>query len=377
MRTGTILTILILVCATHLWAQDAPLGKSLRQQADEALIGGGQRPAAIDLYERWLAADPTDGDGWYNLACAYALEGEKQKALLALHNAVTAGWEDAAHTRQDSDLESLRTDQSYQQAIARMAERKQRRGIEHRLHKLVTETVGAYAVILPPDYEKEPERTYPVCVLLHGRGSTETGHGRLAEPLGRADVIYVAPRSLHPQVEVFTGAKRPGWTVYPPEWDHSKDYSAGLDPLDLHAAWIARCVQDVQRRYRTSGFRVYVWGHSQGAAAAHHFALRYPERVASFCAYAGYFPEPYQTAEALEGLKRYGVKAYYGHGKTDQVVMPTETSQVAQKLQKAGVKPSLIWFEGGHELSGEVVVWSRAWADTQIRRQRAAQPSTD
>jgi predicted esterase len=217
-----------------------------------------------------------------------------------------------------------------------------------------------------------------MCVLLHGSGSSESGHGRMAGPLGRDDVIYVVPRSLHPHVGVFTGAKRPGWTVYPPEWDHAKDYEPGLDPLDLHTDWIARCVADAQRRYRNQSYRVFVWGHSQGAAAAHHFALRYPERVASFCAYAGYYPLPYDTKSALRRMKDHGVRAYYGHGKADRVVAAKETIEVVQRLQGAGMDPSVIWFEGGHGLLPEVITWSRAWADSQIRNQKAAaQASAD
>ena len=62
MRRVAVLVVLAL--SSLLWAQEAPLGKSLRTQADEALLAG-KRADSIPIYERWLAADPTDGDGWY------------------------------------------------------------------------------------------------------------------------------------------------------------------------------------------------------------------------------------------------------------------------------------------------------------------------
>lgn len=46
---------------------------------------------------------------WYNLACAYALSGNKPAALNALEQALDLGWDDVAHIKTDSDLDSIRS----------------------------------------------------------------------------------------------------------------------------------------------------------------------------------------------------------------------------------------------------------------------------
>jgi hypothetical protein len=49
-------------------------------------------------------------------------------------------------------------------------------------HALVQKKVGFCAVYLPPECadEANAEQTWPVCLILHGHGSTETGHGGLS-----------------------------------------------------------------------------------------------------------------------------------------------------------------------------------------------------
>ena len=51
----------------------------------------------------------------YNAACAYSLDGNIEKSLIAYKLAVEFGWDDFDHTAQDSDLENLRDSDGYQQ----------------------------------------------------------------------------------------------------------------------------------------------------------------------------------------------------------------------------------------------------------------------
>jgi tetratricopeptide (TPR) repeat protein len=45
---------------------------------------------------------------YYNLACSFALIGEKTKAITALRRAVRLGYSDFEHLRRDKDLEIVR-----------------------------------------------------------------------------------------------------------------------------------------------------------------------------------------------------------------------------------------------------------------------------
>jgi predicted esterase len=115
-------------------------------------------------------------------------------------------------------------------------------------------------------------------------------------------------------------------------------------------------------RYRIDRDRVAIWGHSQGAAGAAACAARHPERVRSFCAYAGYYPEEVLTDARIAALVENGVAIHLGHARDDRVVAPGTTEEIEKRLQEAGASFEVRWFEsGGHGLFPDVVSWSKAW----------------
>ncbi len=57
----------------------------------------------------------------YNLACALALQGKKDDALVALKEAVERGFRDPDHLRQDEDFATLRETQGYKEALVAAA----------------------------------------------------------------------------------------------------------------------------------------------------------------------------------------------------------------------------------------------------------------
>ncbi len=56
----------------------------------------------------------------YNVACGYALLGERENALGWLEKAVEMGWKDVAHIEKDSDLHSLRGEERYKKLVAKL-----------------------------------------------------------------------------------------------------------------------------------------------------------------------------------------------------------------------------------------------------------------
>jgi tetratricopeptide (TPR) repeat protein len=57
----------------------------------------------------------------YNLACSYALTGQKDKAMTCLNKAVELGYRDVEHLRQDHDLDALKTDPRFQTLIKKLS----------------------------------------------------------------------------------------------------------------------------------------------------------------------------------------------------------------------------------------------------------------
>jgi tetratricopeptide (TPR) repeat protein len=88
--------------------------------------------AALTQMAHWNAGQ------WYDFACVYALASGKNtnkkqeyadRAVELLHQAVKAGWKDAAHMKKDTDLDSLRGREDFQKLL-RELEKKSSAGAE-------------------------------------------------------------------------------------------------------------------------------------------------------------------------------------------------------------------------------------------------------
>jgi predicted esterase len=225
-------------------------------------------------------------------------------------------------------------------------------------HALVQKKVGFYAVYLPPDYNAEPnkEKTWPVCIILHGSGSTETGHGALSATFGRKGIIYLAPRAPHTHFDVVKQSGNAGYTAwpdYPESWGAQesdtfpKDEIEKLEAARLYTDWIADCLADVRKRYRTDGERAVIVGHSQGAEFAHTFALHRPELVRAYFAYAGFYDYSLQDDIAAQTLKKHKIHAHLAHCEGDAVVNVTGTNKLSEYLKKHEVAHDLLIVPGG------------------------------
>ena len=62
--------------------------------------------------------NPVGAASAYNVACGYALSGEKDKACDWLEVSIKAGFEDYEHMKKDTDLDSIRGEKKYKQLMA-------------------------------------------------------------------------------------------------------------------------------------------------------------------------------------------------------------------------------------------------------------------
>ena len=116
------------------------------------MLQSGNLDSARFYLERWLEADPGDEMSWYNLACVYALQKDKEGALNAWEMSVAAGWDDPEHPLNDGDLESIRSDGRFAAALEKVRTRLQENGPKGFIRNfLETRTVGTYVALLPED----------------------------------------------------------------------------------------------------------------------------------------------------------------------------------------------------------------------------------
>jgi serine/threonine protein kinase/Flp pilus assembly protein TadD len=75
----------------------------------------GERQAGLEWAERSIAIDPNDAGIQYNVACLFALEGEKTRAIQSLEAAVRAGFAHRDWVEKDPDLDSVRDDPRFKE----------------------------------------------------------------------------------------------------------------------------------------------------------------------------------------------------------------------------------------------------------------------
>ena len=73
---------------------------------------------AIDANLKAVKGEPQRAKASFNLACSYALIGEKDKAIESAAQAVSAGYRVKWSYENDPDLESLRGDKRFQSLLA-------------------------------------------------------------------------------------------------------------------------------------------------------------------------------------------------------------------------------------------------------------------
>jgi len=79
-----------------------------------------QLPEAIKSLEQAIKVGSGAAPDFYNLACAFALSGEKEKALDSLEKAINAGFTDRQQYVTDSDLDSLRETERFKDLMKRL-----------------------------------------------------------------------------------------------------------------------------------------------------------------------------------------------------------------------------------------------------------------
>jgi len=79
-----------------------------------------QYPEAIKNLEQAIKVGGSGPIDFYNLACAFALTGEKEKALDNLEKAINGGFTDRQQYENDSDLHSLRENERFKELLKRL-----------------------------------------------------------------------------------------------------------------------------------------------------------------------------------------------------------------------------------------------------------------
>jgi dienelactone hydrolase len=197
----------------------------------------------------------------------------------------------------------------------------------------VDESVQPYAISLPAQFGREPEKRWPLHVVLHGRGSTLNEVSFIHSHDGKPP----AENEDWIQLDVF------GRTNNAYRWAGESD--------------VFEALSDVRRRYRIDDRRIVLHGFSMGGAGSWHLGLHYPSLWCSVGPGAGFVdfykyqkiqtPFPFYQDLALsiynpidDALNAFDVPICTYGGETDQQLVAS--TQMVERASQLGITIKLI-----------------------------------
>ena len=206
-----------------------------------------------------------------------------------------------------------------------------------------------WLVYLPPDYENDPDRQWPLIYFLHGSGDT----GREVTVLAKAS----------PFMYIRAGGSLDAIIVAPAlrEWQA---------PASFPMEYVRNVLDRAMELYRIDPERVSVTGLSMGGEATFRLALLYPDlvaRAAPLCfgdpalnlklRFGGFepFPKPYTRA--------IGVPFWIIQGADDPVIPPQAAVRTARRMEREGMNVRLSLLEDhDHDC------WTATYSDPDFYR---------
>jgi predicted peptidase len=197
-----------------------------------------------------------------------------------------------------------------------------------------------YLLYLPPGYDADQEKRWPLVLFLHGAG--ERGE----------DLNRVKRQGLARRIE--EGAAFPFIAVSPQcgsrRWWQTDELSALLD--------------EIERDYRVDPNRIYVTGPSMGGYATWALAAAQPKRFAAIVPICG--GGEVDTAPAIAHLP-----AWVFHGAQDHVVPLSESESMVNALRAHGGNPRFtVYPEANHDS------WTQTYNNPELYEWLLAQKRT-
>ncbi len=181
---------------------------------------------------------------------------------------------------------------------------------------------GQYLLYLPPGYEKEPEKKWPLILFLHGAGERGDDVQRV-KIHGPIKVAESLPEGL-PFIIAAPLCPTDRW------WDRMLPELTGL-------------LDEVSSRWRVDTERIYCTGLSMGGFGTWALVSEHPERFAAAAPICG-GGNPWLACRMKD------VPVWAFHGAKDTVVPLEQTERMVDALKKCGAEPRLtVYPEAQHD----------------------------
>ena len=205
-----------------------------------------------------------------------------------------------------------------------------------------TQSLGSL-IVEPDDYD--PDREYPLIILLHGYGSNMADLAGLTPAISRTEYLYVCPNA---PTAFDLGMGQTGYA-----WANFYGDSYAQEALDSEARFMD-FLDEVEERYRVRKDQLILGGFSQGGMMTYQIGLPRPEKFAGLFALSATVKEPDIIQPRLP--ERHDQPVFVAHGTSDMIATIQGGRESIDLLREWGYSPEYHEYEGmAHEIRQEVI----------------------
>ncbi len=207
-----------------------------------------------------------------------------------------------------------------------------------------------YLIIKPSFYN--PNKSYPLVILLHGYGSHMRDLAGLCPLLNTESYVYICPNAPF-HIELAPGMEGYAWFPMGNELTHDS-FSHGLDKLTIF-------MKEICDKYDIQSDQIILGGFSQGGMMTYYYGLNNPDIIRGFAALSSKILCPESLQPLLPDDKTQ--KIFISHGIRDIVIPVNYGRDACQFLEDAGYKPIYKEYDMHHEISGGTIVDLLEWCE--------------
>jgi phospholipase/carboxylesterase len=306
---------------------------------------------AAQCYLTLLKFNRNDSTSIYNLACCYGRLRQAGLAVKSLVMALRTGFHDFMLLKKDPDFTLIRETPEFIKLLEWLADWEDNLG--ETLH-VKTSKLLELRVKVPRKFD--PTRTVPLLIGLHGNGGNpEQMMAAMNQALKKEPLILAAPQGAYANFPQLRG-QHFSWEIQ----TRDRELWKIGDPLVIEN--IVAAAQLLTKKYPISG--IYLLGFSQGAAYAFLSGFKHPEQVTGIISIGGLFPDSdteFSVLTEADIAKGKNIRVFIAQGSHDHAIPAGLGAQTAERLKKYRYEVEYREYEGGHEISPELLKEIYAW----------------
>ncbi len=303
-----------------------------------SLMGQNQHEKALRLLAEAMRRRPDWPLPAYNLACCLARLGHAETSVRFLVDAWDRGFQDLDALERDPDFDAIRSHKAFQTALKRFrAPRREGAGSWAEVTAPITHRVR----LLPGRRTTDMPPRGPLVLLFHGAGGrAEDFHEASRAFTERGIAVALVPGPYPVQTE-----RGLGFTHFRARTPEERSQAQGLALAALEAA---------QEKLPVDPRQVFVSGFSQGGLLAYQLALTVPGRFRGAVPIGAWYPaEEVNTPQPISLL--------VFHSPEDRTVPLARHEATRAALEKAGLKPEVRTYQGGHVVTAALLNQAAEW----------------